>query len=95
MVVLEGKDIGIKFGKRWLYRHVNFELKSQHVLAVIGDNGVGKTTLIRAILEQQKLTEGALTWPDKKPVIRYVPQERPDAQDFPLRISEFVSLSCE
>ncbi|RRG18507.1 ATP-binding cassette domain-containing protein [Weissella viridescens] len=95
MVVLEGKNIGIRFGKRWLYRHVDFELKSQHVLAVIGDNGVGKTTLIRAILEQQKLTEGELIWPNKKPVIRYVPQERPDAQDFPLRISEFVSLSFD
>ncbi|MBS0948877.1 ATP-binding cassette domain-containing protein [Weissella minor] len=95
MTVLTGTDVGIKFGQRWLYRHVNFELRNQRVLAVIGDNGVGKTTLIRAILEQQKLTEGQLNWTNQKPVVRYVPQERPDAQDFPLRISEFVCLSFD
>ncbi|MBM7616864.1 zinc/manganese transport system ATP-binding protein [Weissella uvarum] len=95
MTVLTGENIGIKFGERWLYQHVNFELRDQRVLAVIGDNGVGKTTLIRSILGQQKLTTGQLTWTQPKPTVRYVPQERPDAQDFPLRIAEFVGLSFD
>lgn len=93
MVVVKGSDVGIAFGDRWLYQGVNFELRKKRVLAVIGDNGTGKTTLIRALLGQQTLTTGVLTWENSHNVVRYVPQERPDAQNFPLEIADFVALS--
>lgn len=93
MVVVKGAGVGIAFGDRWLYREVDFELRKKRVLAVIGDNGAGKTTLIRALLGQQSLTAGNLMWEDDDNVIRYVPQERPDAQNFPLQIADFVALS--
>lgn len=93
MSVVKGEGIGIAFGDRWLYQNVDFELQNKRVLAIVGDNGTGKTTLIRALLGQQALTEGTLTWEEPNSVIRYVPQERPDAQNFPLQISDFVALS--
>ncbi|MCW0953416.1 ATP-binding cassette domain-containing protein [Weissella ceti] len=93
MVVVKGAGVGIAFGDRWLYREVDFELRKKRVLAVVGDNGTGKTTLIRALLGQQQITAGELIWETSDNVVRYVPQERPDAQNFPLQIADFVALS--
>jgi len=95
MVVVKGNDVGISFGDRWLYRNVDFELKKKSMLAIVGDNGAGKTTLVRALLGQQPLSEGELTWESGQNVVRYVPQERPDAQNFPLHIADFVALSYD
>lgn len=40
---------------------VNLELPAGQVVGFIGPSGAGKTTLIRAIVGRQKLTEGAIT----------------------------------
>ena len=96
MVVLSGKNIGIQLDDgRWLYQQVDFDLKNHRMLALIGDNGVGKTTLLRAILGQRSVTEGTLTWQTGNEDVRYVPQYRPDMQAFPLFIKDFVALSFD
>jgi zinc/manganese transport system ATP-binding protein len=56
---------------------------------------VGKTTLVRAILGQIRLTTGQINWPAGKPVISYVPQYRAEADAFSLRIADFVALSFD
>lgn len=96
MMILDGKDIGIKFDDRWLYQKVNFQLNQAHNLALIGDNGVGKTTMIRAMLGKIPLTTGEFKWyDDGQHKIAYVPQYRPDMQAFPLRIRDFVGLTFD
>lgn len=96
MIILDGKDIGIKFDDRWLYQKVNFRLEQGHNLALIGDNGVGKTTMIRAMLGKVPLTTGEFIWhDDSNRKIAYVPQYRPDMQAFPLRVSDFVALTFD
>ena len=93
MTLLTGSNIGMQFGDRWLYKNVDFKLENGHVLALIGDNGVGKTTLLRALLGQLPLSAGQFDWqtPEVARAISYVPQYRPDMQAFPLRISDFVA----
>jgi len=95
MSMLVGQGIGINFDGRWLYRNVNFTLDDHRMLALIGENGVGKTTLLRAILGELELTEGQLTWNDQDVVVAYVPQYRADMQAFPLKIREYVGLSMD
>lgn len=96
MMILDGKNIGIKFDNRWLYQKVDFQLNQAHNLALIGDNGVGKTTLIRAMLGKIPLTTGEFKWYDaEQHKIAYVPQYRPDMQAFPLRIKDFVALTFD
>lgn len=93
MIILEGKSIGLKVPQRWLYHDVNFTLSAGEALAVVGDNGVGKTTLIQALLGQRQLDEGAVVWPNGSAVVAYVPQYRADIQQFSLTIRDFISLS--
>ncbi|MCM0582494.1 ATP-binding cassette domain-containing protein [Weissella diestrammenae] len=95
MKLLEGHQIGINFDGRWLYQDVNFTLTAHHILALIGENGVGKTTLLRAILGEQAVSAGELTWHSSQAVVAYVPQYRADMQAFPLTIKEYVSLSMD
>lgn len=92
-MILVGQQIGMRFGSRWLYQHVNFSLKKGEILAITGENGVGKTTLLRAILGQMYLSAGALSWPNGSQKMAYVPQFRPEVAQFGLTIRDFVALS--
>ena len=50
-------------GSKHLFRGVSFELKRGEVMAVLGANGVGKTTMMRCMMGFLKLKEGDV-WVD-------------------------------
>jgi len=50
--VLLVENLTVSFGVRELFRGVTFELRRGDKVAVLGRNGVGKTTLLKAILQQ-------------------------------------------
>ncbi|WDF83008.1 ATP-binding cassette domain-containing protein [Lacticaseibacillus pabuli] len=95
MNLLEVRDVGIAFGDRTLYQHLSFDLKAGTTLALLGPNGVGKTSLIRALLGKISTTGGKITWPQGTPRIAYVPQLRSDGPGGALSIAEFVGLSFD
>ena len=47
--VLTVQDLSKSFGSQLLFSHVNFEIKRGERVAVIGNNGTGKTTLLKII----------------------------------------------
>ena len=48
-VVLEGRGLVKRYGRVVALDHADFELRAGEILAVIGDNGAGKSTMIKAI----------------------------------------------
>ena len=48
--MLTVKNLNKKFDKKIIYKNLNLELKKGEIFALIGPNGIGKTTLIRMIL---------------------------------------------
>ena len=56
---------------RWLFRNLSFALAPSEVTAILGPNGVGKTTLLRAVCGTLSLREGTV---NAEAQIGYVPQ---------------------
>lgn len=69
MIGLRGA--GIRYGKRWIFRHLDFAPAAGRCVAILGPNGRGKTTLIRALLGFLALGEGTRSAPA---TVGYVPQ---------------------
>lgn len=55
-------DIGKRFGRNWIFRHVDVEARPDQHLAILGPNGSGKSTLLQVILGSQIPTEGRVTY---------------------------------
>ena len=49
--VLRVEDLAKSFGSLTLFEHLSFELKKGEHVAIIGDNGTGKTTILKIINE--------------------------------------------
>jgi len=60
-IVLEAKGISKSYGDRLLYENLSFSVPPGAIVGIIGPNGVGKTTLFRMIMGQEKPDTGTFT----------------------------------
>ena len=58
--VLEFKDAGVKIGEKLLFKNFNFIFEPGRKIGVVGQNGVGKTTLLKMILGSIPPTMGKM-----------------------------------
>lgn len=58
--VVEVKDLGKKYGDRWILRNLNFSLEPGDCLIVTGRNGAGKSTLLKLLSGIERPTVGTL-----------------------------------
>lgn len=56
--VIEASSLAKAFGKKQLFKDLNFSLPPNGIVGVIGPNGAGKTTLFRLIMGQEKPDAG-------------------------------------
>jgi zinc/manganese transport system ATP-binding protein len=95
--VLEIRGGQLGFGDQHLWRGLDLEVQPGEFLAVLGSNGSGKTSLLRAILGQQRLDSGSIRLAGQ-PVRRgdrrigYIPQQRLVPAGTPLRGRDLVTL---
>lgn len=98
--VLEIKNASLAFGSNTLWSNLNLEIQPREVIAIIGANGSGKTSLLKAILGQIELTEGTIKL-EGKPVghgsrlIGYIPQHRVLDSGTPLRARDVLRLGLD
>jgi zinc/manganese transport system ATP-binding protein len=95
--VLSLRSATLSFGQRQLWNNLNLEVKPGEFLAVLGPNGTGKTSLLKTILGQQKLSSGSIeflgnpvTVGSKK--IGYIPQQKMLEAGTPLRARDLVEF---
>ena len=63
--MLAVESIDLHYGAAHALRAVSLTAKAGEVTAVLGRNGVGKTSLLRAIIGQQPVSAGRITWADR------------------------------
>ncbi len=61
-------NVGKRFNREWVFRHLNFEFHSQISYAITGPNGSGKSTLLQVIAGATTFNEGEIQFflSDKK-----------------------------
>jgi zinc/manganese transport system ATP-binding protein len=95
--VLRLRGATLAFGGRTLWNNLNLEVQPGEFLAVLGPNGTGKTSLLKTILGQEKLSSGTIEFLGE-PVtkgsrrIGYIPQQKLLEQGTPLRARDLVAF---
>lgn len=75
---------------------VSFSVEAGDFLCVVGENGTGKSTLLKGILGLQKLDSGTITFSGiKNKEIGYLPQKTVVQKDFPATVKEVVLSGCQ
>jgi zinc/manganese transport system ATP-binding protein len=79
--VVRFEEAAVRLGGRTVWSHVDLEVGAGQFVAVLGPNGVGKSTLIKVILGILPLAEGRVTVLGRPPGdsgrdIGYLPQRR-------------------
>lgn len=98
--VLEISDATLAYGDKVLWTNLNLEVLPHEFIAVIGSNGSGKTSLLKAILGQERLSGGRISI-NGKPVTRgsaqigYIPQHRGTDANTPMRAKDLLRLGLD
>lgn len=56
-------NLGKRYGSRWLFRRLEFELTTGDCLVITGQNGAGKSTLLKILVGLVEQTEGTIQRP--------------------------------
>ncbi len=86
------ENVGIQQKGRWILRDISLQIDAGQIITLIGPNGCGKTTLLRALLQLIPLTTGKI---EKKQGLRigYMPQKLYIDPTLPLTVQRFLQLS--
>lgn len=61
-LALEAKDLSKGFDQHSLFKQFNLAVEVGERIAIIGPNGIGKTTLLRCLAQDLTLDEGSVKW---------------------------------
>ncbi|WP_457640992.1 metal ABC transporter ATP-binding protein [Persephonella sp.] len=99
MNILEIKNLTVEIDKILILKDINLEVKKGEIIAIVGPNGGGKTTLVKTILGFINPVSGKvkiLGTDPKKAVktgkIGYLPQKSSVPKDFPFSVLDVVLL---
>ncbi|MCF6332329.1 MAG: ABC transporter ATP-binding protein [Draconibacterium sp.] len=88
------QNLSVGYDKLPVLKNVNFEIFEQDFIGVIGPNGGGKTTLLKAILGLLNPIEGKIDFRKdmvgRKKSIGYLPQVRHIDRKFPITVFDVV-----
>ena len=95
MNALKIQNLYVKYGKNQVLENINLEIEDKHFLGIIGPNGGGKSTLLKAIVGLIDYNRGKIRIYGKKPselngILGYVPQVSQFDRDFPISVKEVV-----
>lgn len=98
--VISLRDAALSYGERAVWRGLELDVRPGEFLAVLGPNGSGKTSLVKALLGRQQLSAGTLTVLGRAPRdaarhIGYVPQQATLSAQAMLRARDLVRFGID
>ncbi len=90
--LIEVKNLSVIYGSRIALSKVDLKIEPGEIVTVVGPNGSGKTSLLRAIIGATSPAEGVVKLkPDIK--IGYVPQRLNFNSSLPMTVKRFMQLT--
>lgn len=65
-ITINVSNAGKKFGREWIFRKVDLEIKPAEKVVIMGLNGSGKSTLLQAMTGYLTLNEGTVSYTDNQ-----------------------------
>ncbi|MBP5753137.1 MAG: ATP-binding cassette domain-containing protein, partial [Treponema sp.] len=92
MAQLICRDLSLGYNGNVLLSNLNFTVEEGNYLCIVGENGTGKSTLMKTILHLQKPLSGSIETSDGflQSQIGYLPQQTEIQRDFPASVWEIV-----
>lgn len=96
MAQLTCNNITIAYEKEIVVDNVSFQVESGDYMAIVGENGTGKSSILKAILGLIPLRFGEIVFQDGflKNNIGYLSQQNPMQKEFPASVYEVVLSGC-
>jgi branched-chain amino acid transport system ATP-binding protein len=63
--MLEARSIGVRYGALEAVRDVSFRVDAGQIVALIGANGAGKSTTLKAVMGMLPIAAGSLLWEER------------------------------
>ncbi len=94
--ILTVKDLAVTYSGKTVIRDINFTLEEGDFLVIFGENGSGKSSLIKTLLSLKAPSYGKILFDKslKHNQIGYLPQMTPSQKDFPASAKEVVLSGC-
>ena len=96
-IAIRIRNLSLGYGKDLILKDINLDIYEKEYLGIIGPNGGGKTTLIKAILGLLRPLEGSISIYGASPEmgrvhIGYVPQFAEYDKDYPISVWDVVLM---
>lgn len=91
MSMISCDKVCMSYDKTKAVDNISFDVRKGDFLCIVGENGTGKSTLLKGILGLQKLNSGTITFSGiRAGEIGYLPQRTVVQKDFPASVWEVV-----
>ncbi len=92
MPLLQFNNLTLGYERHPVIHHLDAQIYAGQMLAIVGANGTGKSTLLKAIMGQLKPLDGEVLYPGvHQKTIAYLPQVANLDLSFPITVQEMVS----
>lgn len=91
------KNVSIGYEAKPLIQNLNFKVEQGQYLCILGENGAGKTTFLKTLLQLIPPLEGDIIWENqgRLGMVGYLPQQTEVQKDFPASVWEIVLSGCQ
>ena len=91
MSLIQVEGLNVRYGARTALSDVSLRIEPNEIVTIVGPNGSGKTSLLRAIIGAIKPSEGRIVQASSLK-IGYVPQKLHIDDTLPITVSRFLRL---
>lgn len=95
--MIKCEKLSLGYDGKAIVDNLNFEIQNGDYLCVLGENGVGKSTLIKTLLKLIKPISGEVLYNENllPTEIGYLSQQQQLLKDFPASVFEIVLSGCQ